>query len=169
MLQETTTSQDAQVKDIAMEAINRPPTKYRNRKSRNRLNSKRAQGIASAICVSLSLAGVLTLSMAVSGQGQTSPSPSAPDNSAKNKQQRTTADQQTNAAGDRQLTAQIRKAIIADKTLSTYAHNVKIITIDGAVTLKGPVKSDAEKQTVADLAAKAAGADKVTNEITIKQ
>jgi len=80
-----------------------------------------------------------------------------------------TADQQTNAAADRNLTAQIRKSIMADKTLSMYAHNVKIITINGMVTLKGPVKSDAEKQTVADLAVKAVGADKVTNNITIKE
>lgn len=80
-----------------------------------------------------------------------------------------TADQQTNTDGDRALTAQIRKSIIADKTLSMYAHNVKIITINGMVTLKGPVKSDAEKQTVADLATKAAGADKVTNSITVKE
>jgi hyperosmotically inducible protein len=71
---------------------------------------------------------------------------------------------------DRNLTAQIRKSIMADKTLSMYAHNIKIITINGMVTLKGPVKSDAEKQTVADLAAQATGgADKVTNKITVKQ
>ena len=80
-----------------------------------------------------------------------------------------TADQQTNAAGDRTMTAQIRKSIIADKALSTYAHNVKIITVNGMVTLKGPVTSDEEKQNVADLAAKVAGADKVTNKITVKQ
>jgi len=104
-------------------------------------------------------------------QDQANPAPTtAPDNTAKNKHHDVTADQQTNAAADRQLTAQIRKAIIADKSLSTYAHNVKIITINGMVTLKGPVKSDAEKQTVADLAAQATGGpDKVTNNITVKQ
>jgi osmotically-inducible protein OsmY len=58
---------------------------------------------------------------------------------------------------------------MADKGLSTYAHNVKIITIDGMVTLKGPVKSDAEKQSVEDLATKTAGAGKVTNNITVKE
>jgi len=117
------------------------------------------------------MASILTVSPSAFGQDQSAPSPStAPDNSANNKHHKTTADQQTNAAGDRDLTAQIRKSIIADKTLSLYAHNVKIITINGMVTLKGPVKSDAEKQTIADLAAKATGgADKVTDKITVKQ
>ena len=118
---------------------------------------------------------VLTIALSSVGplcaQDQPTPTPStAPDNTAKNKHHKVTADQQTNAAGDRDLTAQIRKSIIADKTLSTYAHNVKIITIDGMVTLKGPVKSDAEKQTVGDLAVKAAGGQSnVKNNLTVKQ
>src|SRR5271157_5223717 len=70
----------------------------------------------------------------------------APDNSANNKNQTGSADNQSNAKEDRLTTANIRKAIIADKDLSTYAHNIKIITINGSVTLKGPVKSEDEKQ-----------------------
>jgi hyperosmotically inducible periplasmic protein len=120
---------------------------------------------------SIVLASLFAITPPARAQDQSTPTPNtAPDNTAKNKNHKTTADQQTNAAGDRDLTAQIRKSIIADKSLSTYAHNVKIITINGMVTLKGPVNSDAEKQTIADLAAKAAGgADKVTNKITVKQ
>lgn len=122
-----------------------------------------------AACATVLLASTLGLAQPSFGQDQSTPS-TAPDNSANNKNHKTTADQQTDAAADRNLTAQIRKSIIADKTLSMYAHNVKIITINGMVTLKGPVKSDAEKQTVADLAAQATGgADKVTNKITVKQ
>jgi hyperosmotically inducible periplasmic protein len=118
----------------------------------------------------LILGGLLSIAAPTLAQDQTTPPATAPDNAAKNKNHKVTADQQTNAAGDRELTAQIRKSIIADKTLSTYAHNVKIITVNGMVTLKGPVKSDAEKQTIADLAVKAAGGqDKVTNNITVKQ
>jgi hyperosmotically inducible periplasmic protein len=134
----------------------------------NRLGTKTK---VSTVCGSIVLAGMLAVSVPTFGQDSSSPAPNtAPDNTAKNKQHKTTADQQTNASGDRDLTAQIRKSIIADKTLSTYAHNVKIITVNGMVTLKGPVTSDAEKQTVADLAVKAAGgADKVTNSITVKQ
>ena len=104
------------------------------------------------------------------GQDQNTPPVTQPDNSAKNKHHKLTADQQTNAAGDRDLTAQIRKSIIADKGLSMYADNVKIITVNGMVTLKGPVKSNEEKHTIADIAAKATGdASKVSNNITVKQ
>jgi hyperosmotically inducible protein len=92
-----------------------------------------------------------------------------PDNSAQNKNQSTTADKQPNAQNDRTITAQVRKAIIADKDLSTYGHNVKIITVNGAVTLKGPVKSDDEKQKIASDAGSVIGADKITNQLTVKQ
>jgi osmotically-inducible protein OsmY len=92
-----------------------------------------------------------------------------PDNSSQNKNQATTADNQTNAQDDRRTTAQVRKAIIADKGLSTYAHNVKIITRNGTVTLKGPVKSDDEKQKVATDAASVVSQDKIVDHLTVKQ
>ncbi|HEY0760366.1 MAG TPA: BON domain-containing protein [Acidisarcina sp.] len=80
-----------------------------------------------------------------------------------------TADQQSEGTSDRMLTKKIRQAIIADKSLSTYGHNVKIIALDGAVTLKGPVHSDEEKQNIGAKAAEIAGQDKVTNQLTVKQ
>jgi hyperosmotically inducible periplasmic protein len=55
-----------------------------------------------------------------------------------------------------------------DKSLSTYAHNVKIITQNGMVTLKGPVRSEDEKKAIEAKAAEVAGGDKVTNEMDIK-
>jgi hyperosmotically inducible protein len=78
-----------------------------------------------------------------------------------------TADQQKNTPADRQLVQQIRKALVSDKSLSTYAHNVKVIAQNGAVTLKGPVKSEEEKQAVEAKAGEIAGADKVTSEIQV--
>jgi hyperosmotically inducible periplasmic protein len=102
-------------------------------------------------------------------KSQTGSASAAPDNSKQNKDQTPTADNQPNAQADRTTTAKIRKAIIADKTLSTYAHNVKIITVNGAVTLKGPVKSDDEKQKVESAAASIVSADKVTDALTVKQ
>ena len=95
----------------------------------------------------------------------------APDNSKQNKNQNQnqTADNQTNAKADRMTTAKIRKAIVADKTLSTYGHNVKIITLNGMVTLKGPVSSESEKQKVATDVARVISPDKVTNEITVTE
>ncbi len=80
-----------------------------------------------------------------------------------------TADQQKSDTSDRTITMKIRRSIIADKTLSTYAHNVKIITRNGMVTLKGPVDSDAEKQTIDSKAAEVVGQDKVTDKLTVKQ
>jgi hyperosmotically inducible protein len=107
------------------------------------------------------------LLMAAPGHGQTQSA--KPDNSAQNKSQSPTADNQSNAKSDRLTTQKIRKAVIADKGLSTYAHNVKIIVLDGAVTLKGPVKSDDEKQKVAADAASVVGSGKITNQLTVKQ
>lgn len=111
-----------------------------------------------------------TLPLPVSAQeSATPPASSAPDNTARNKGQTTTADQQKEGTSDREITRKIRQAVIADKSLSTYAHNVKIISQNGSVTLKGPVHSDDEKEKIASLAASVVGADKVTNQITVKQ
>jgi hyperosmotically inducible protein len=97
-----------------------------------------------------------------------------PDNTKMNKQDRNagavTADQQKMNSADRDLTKKIRKAVMADKSLSTYAHNVKIVSQDGTVTLKGPVHSEAEKSTIEAKAAEIAGGpDKVKSEISVKQ
>jgi hyperosmotically inducible protein len=55
-----------------------------------------------------------------------------------------------------------------DKSLSTYAHNIKIITENGQVTLKGPVRSEEEKKTVEAKATEVAGENKVTSQLDIK-
>ena len=75
---------------------------------------------------------------------------------------------QKNSTSDRDTMQKIRKAVMADKSLSTYAHNVKIISQGGKVTLKGPVRSEEEKSSVEKMATDVAGAGNVTNEITIK-
>src|ERR1700694_5607795 len=69
----------------------------------------------------------------------------APDNTKVNKMPGATADKQKMNAEDRTLSQNIRKAFMDDKTLSTYAHNVKIISRNGMVTLRGPVRSAEEK------------------------
>ena len=78
-----------------------------------------------------------------------------------------TADQQKNNITDRQATQQIRRSLMREKGLSTYAHNVKVIARDGQVTLKGPVRSDAEKQTVEEKATEVVGAGHVVNELSV--
>jgi hyperosmotically inducible protein len=97
----------------------------------------------------------------------------APDNTKTNQRDRSktepTADQQKENSSDRHLAANIRRALVQDKSLSTYAHNVKIIVQGRAVTLKGPVRSQQEKQAVEAKAAEVAGgSDKINSEIEVK-
>ncbi len=92
----------------------------------------------------------------------------APDNTRQD-QDRTasTADQQKANKSDRLMTQQIRKSIIADKSLSTYAHNIKVISQNGKVTLRGPVHSQDEKANVESKAAAAAGKENVSSYIDV--
>jgi hyperosmotically inducible periplasmic protein len=95
----------------------------------------------------------------------------APDNSKNNQGDGNsgamTAQKQAQNPTDRNLTMKIRKSIVHDKTLSTYAQNIKIISQDGKVTLKGPVRSDDEKANIQAKAVAVAGADNVTNELEV--
>jgi hyperosmotically inducible periplasmic protein len=94
-----------------------------------------------------------------------------PDNTKVNKADRAkgavTADQQKENDADRDLAKKIRQAVVGDKSLSTYAHNVKIVAQNGQVTLRGPVRTEAEKTSIEAKATDIAGAGKVTNEITV--
>lgn len=106
--------------------------------------------------------------------GQTTTGTTQPDNTRVNQRDRNpsepTADQQKMNKSDRDLTASIRRSIVGDKSLSTYAHNVKIVSQNGTVTLKGPVKSDDEKRSVISKAVAVCGSpDKVRDEISVKQ
>ncbi len=102
---------------------------------------------------------------------QNTQSPAA-DNTKTNKRDRKsaepTADQAKNNLSDRELMRQIRRDVVNDKSLSTYGHNVKVISQHGKVTLKGPVNSEDEKRTIAQYARKVAGDENVTNELTVK-
>jgi hyperosmotically inducible periplasmic protein len=90
------------------------------------------------------------------------------DNTKKNKDQTNpTADQQKMNPADRAITQKIRKAIHEDQSLSTYAHNIKIISQDGKVTLRGPVRSDDEKNNLQAKAVAVAGEENVTNQLEI--
>ena len=82
-------------------------------------------------------------------------------------QKELTADQQGETKQDREITQKIRRAIVTDKSLSTNAHNVKIITVGGMVTLKGPVRSEEEKRAVEEKAAQIAGNGNIKSEIGI--
>ena len=117
------------------------------------MTSVRLRVLAVRVFAGAALASVLLTPSLSLGQDQSSaPAQTSPDNSAANHAQSSTADQQSEAASDRMLAKKIRQALIADKSLSTYGHNVKIIAKDGSVTLKGPVHSEEEKQTIASKA-----------------
>lgn len=95
----------------------------------------------------------------------------APDNTKTNARDRNaaqkTAGDQSNTRSDLETTREIRKAIVADKDLSTYAHNIKIVTVSGKVTLKGPVHTEAERTAVAAKAADVVGAANVVNHVSL--
>ena len=78
-----------------------------------------------------------------------------------------TADKQKMSPADRDMTKKIRASLHSDSSLSTYAHNIKIISMDGKVTLKGPVRSEDEKSAIEAKATEIAGAGNVTNQLTV--
>src|SRR6266498_1561886 len=125
---------------------------------RNPLRSKSIVGLVLTCFISISSFGL---------QEQ----PSKPDNTKVNKRDRNkeevTADQQSNAKANRELARKIRRALVQDKSLSTYAHNVKVIARNGAVTLKGPVRTEDEKKSVEAKAIEVAGGANITNELEV--
>ena len=101
----------------------------------------------------------------------TPPAQTAPDNTRVNVRDRggatlTPGDQSENRV-DRDLTQRIRKAIMADKSLSTTAKNIKIVTVNGAVTLRGPVKNLHEKEAIEAKAQQIAGVTNVENQLEV--
>lgn len=129
------------------------------------------QPVAKRTLLALLAATMLTAAPALTF-AQTPPTPQTPaDNTKVNTRDRAktavTADQQKENTADRTTTQNIRKALMKDKSLSSYAHNIKVVTQDGQVTLKGPVRSEEEKKTVEAKAIEVAGEGKVINQITI--
>jgi hyperosmotically inducible protein len=120
------------------------------------------------IAMAFMVAGASTRSQAQSAE----PQGTSPDNTKMNAQDHDkaspTADQQKDNRSDREITQQIRQSLVKDKSLSTYGHNVKVITQNGQVTLKGPVRSDDEKKAIEAKATEIAGENKVTSELNIK-
>ena len=96
----------------------------------------------------------------------------AADNTAKNERDASgetqTSGDQSNSPEDIKITADIRRAVVAEKSLSMTAKNVKIITAGGTVTLRGPVKSAEEKAMIAKLAKSAGGKAKIDNQLEVK-
>ena len=119
------------------------------------------------LVVSLSAIGMVWAQQDPATSGQ-QPADNTKTNQRDRNQNEPTADQQKENSSDRVLAQQVRRALVKDKSLSTYAHNIKVIAQNGIVTLKGPVHSDEEKQAIESKAAEAAGgADKIKSEIDV--
>ena len=114
---------------------------------------------------------VFLISSAIAAPLAFAQTPVAPDNAKSNQvvasNATSTADSQTNNAADLDMTKRIRQSVMADKSLSTYAHNVKIVTLNGNVTLNGVVRTEDEKNSVEMKAANIAGKTKVTNDLKV--
>jgi hypothetical protein len=126
----------------------------------------------STFSIPMASALLLGTSWMIQLQAQTTDAQTKPDNTAVNKRDKdpgaVTADQQKMNSADRETTAKIRTAVVADKSLSMYAHNVKIISQEGMVTLKGPVRSDDEVKSIVAKAVDVTGsADKVINQMSV--
>ena len=119
----------------------------------------------------VALALMMTLAPRLARAQDSSTTP-APDNTKVNDRDRSkaesTADQQKENRSDREIARDIRRSIVQDKSLSTYAHNIKVISQNGIVTLKGPVRSEEEKSAIEGKAAEIAGKDKVTSQLEVK-
>jgi len=124
--------------------------------------------VRALLCTGLLLGSEVVFAQEPASQ-QASP---AADNTKVNERDRSqkepTADQQKDNRSDRDITQQIRQSIMKDNSLSSYAHNVKVVTQGGRVTLEGPVRSADEKRAVEAKATEVAGESKVTSELNIK-
>jgi len=119
-------------------------------------------GLASALWLSLAVTAP-----ALAQQPPTKSTEAPPDNTKVNKAGEINAASQKNGKNDLAITRDIRRSIVADKGLSTYAHNVKVISENGHVTLKGPVRTEDERNAIFAKAVEVAGKDRVANELTV--
>ena len=95
-----------------------------------------------------------------------------PDNTAINERDRSgeteTSGDQSNSSADLKITQAIRQALVKDSELSITAKNIKVITNNGQVTLRGPVKNAQEKAKISQLAKSAAGGAQIDNQVDVK-
>ncbi len=95
-----------------------------------------------------------------------------PDNTTTNERDRSgetkTSGDQSNSSADLKITQAIRQALMRDSELSTTAKNIKIITDNGQVTLRGPVKNAQEKAKIDQLARSATGGAKIDDQLDVK-
>ena len=123
------------------------------------------------LSISLLMLGGYACNSQPAAKAQTQAAKTSPDNTERNVQDRSgatlTPGDQSESKADLDLTQRVRQAVVADESLSTNAHNVKIITSNGVVTLRGPVNSTKEKANIDAKAQQIAGATKVDSQLEI--
>jgi len=106
------------------------------------------------------------------GRVEKAPAATDADNTARNERDRNAATQvptdQAENETDREISANVRKAVVADDSLSMNAQNVKIVTSNGTVTLRGPVKTAREKEAIAAKARQVVGVNSVVNQLEVE-
>jgi len=127
--------------------------------------------IALLLTLALLIVGGAACNSQPTEKTQTTAAKTPADNTELNVQDRSgatlTPGDQSESEADRALTQRVRQAVVADDSLSTTAHNIKIITINGVVTLRGPVNSAQEKANIDAKAQQIAGATKVDSQLEI--
>jgi hyperosmotically inducible protein len=122
--------------------------------------------------ISLSLLCLSVLPFCLITVGKMAAASPEADNTARNERDRSgetkTSGDQSNSSGDIKTTAAIRRAVVKDSSLSTMAKNVKIITANGVVTLRGPVKTGEEITKIAKLAKSVSPTTKIVNQLEVK-
>ena len=129
------------------------------------------KAISAALCVWL-VGAFGSSALAQRSAADASTQPSAVDNTTVNQRDKSPetlkpTDQPNNSV-DIKLAAAVRGAIVEDKSLSTMAHNVKLVAADGVVTLRGPVRSDDEKAKIGKSVARVSGVSQVDNQLDVK-
>jgi hyperosmotically inducible periplasmic protein len=140
------------------------------------MNGKHSKRHSLLLALTILLSPGIALSQSVSSDSSSSgrssePYNVAPDNSGRNVRDRSsdaiTPFTQSNKQSDVETTRRIRRALMNDKSLSTTARNVKVVTVSGTVYLRGPVKSEHEKVAITDKAQQIAGAGHVNDQLEI--
>jgi hyperosmotically inducible periplasmic protein len=141
------------------------------------MHAKRSQMRGLPLALTLLISPGIALSQNMSSDSSSSsrssaePYSVAPDNSGRNVRDRSSDAispfTQSNNHSDVETTRRIRRALMDDKSLSTTARNVKVVTVSGTVFLRGPVKSEHEKAAIANKAQQIAGRDHVNDQLEI--
>jgi hyperosmotically inducible protein len=123
--------------------------------------------IMKRILLALTFLSALSLSALAADDQKTKPDNTATNERDRSGETKTSGDQSNNSA-DLKITQAIRQAIMKDSALSATAKNIKIITTNGQVTLRGPVKTAQEKAKVDQLARSAAGGAQINDQLDVK-